>query len=113
MINWLSHILSWIYVHVIFNSYWLGFYFMVSNRAVGLTISAVGVAALVFSLILAYLEYASAERVAVGGLGEAVTGLVNVLATVMPRLVWIGVMISVGSILLSKGLQLLRVEKSD
>ena len=86
---------------------------MTSNRIVGLTIFILGVVILVFSLVLAYLEYASAERVVVGGLEEAVTGLVKVFATIIPRLVWIGVMIAVGSILLSKGVQLLRIEKSD
>jgi|YelNatPaOPRAMG01_1025707.scaffolds.fasta_scaffold26791_3 hypothetical protein len=86
---------------------------MTSNRVVGLTVFIVGVAILVSSLILAYLEYASAERVVVGGLEEAVTALVKVFAAVIPKLVWIGVMIAVGSILLSKGVQLLRVEKSD
>lgn len=86
---------------------------MIKNRILGLIVTAMGLIVLISSLILAYLEYTLAKRVGVSDLEGAITGLINVFITVIPKLIWVGVMIAIGSILLSKGVQLLRTEKVE
>lgn len=84
---------------------------MVKNRVVGLIITTIGLIILTFSLTLACLEYTSARNVDTSSIEDAITGLINVFTNIIPRLIWVGVMIAIGSIMLGRGVQLLRAEE--
>ncbi|MCS7386630.1 MAG: hypothetical protein NDF55_07870 [archaeon GB-1867-005] len=88
---------------------------LIEPRNLGFILLLIGLGLLLTSFGLAYVAYASAElTVSLGGdIVEAFTALIQVIAMLLPRLIWIAIMVFIGSIVLSKGISLLSSKPSE
>jgi len=84
----------------------------IESRKLGLLLLFLGLALLLISFGIAYMAYSTVEGVVIqsGDIVDAFTYLITVIAEMLPRLLWVAVMVAVGGILMSKGIVLMKME---
>lgn len=88
---------------------------MIEPKKLGLLLFFVGLALLLISFGLAYNAYVYSEvSLSIGGdVLEVFTALLRVIAMLLPKLIWIAIMVAIGSLLLSKGINLMTAKPAE
>jgi len=81
------------------------------SSKLGLILMVIGLGMLLSSFAVAYLAYASAETIKVSAesMIDVFTQLIAVIVEILPKLVWIALMVAIGGMVLSKGVSLVKV----
>lgn len=87
---------------------------LIDTGKLGLALFIIGLALLLISFGLAYNAYVYSEtQVSFGGdILEVFTSLLRIIARLLPKIIWIAVMVAIGSLVLSKGISLLTSKPS-
>jgi|GEM_PF-6895021 len=82
---------------------------MVEPRKLGLILFIIGLVLLLISFGMAYNAYVYSEvSIGIGGdILEVFTALLRVIAMLLPKIIWIAIMVAIGSLILSKGISLM------
>ena len=85
----------------------------IEPKKLGLFLLFLGLALLLISFGMAYMAYSTSESKVItsGDIVDAFTFLITVIADMLPKLLWVAVMVAVGSIIASKGISLLHFKE--
>lgn len=88
---------------------------MVEPRRLGLILFVIGLLLLLISFGMAYNAYVYSEvPISVGGdILEVFTALLRVIAILLPKIIWIAIMVAIGGLILSKGISLMTAKPTE